>query len=85
MDSVGLFLIGMGPGGVSNMTEGAIATAKAADHRRYEAYTALWSEEDLSELEEMVGMSYTCACLYLCICIHVHWLPWDPHNDDDVS
>ena len=45
----------MGPGGVSNMTEGAIATAKAADHRRYEAYTALWSEEDLSELEEMVG------------------------------
>ena len=55
MDSVGLFLIGMGPGGVSNMTEGAIATAKAADHRRYEAYTALWSEEDLSELEEMVG------------------------------
>ena len=45
----------MGPGGVSNMTEGAIATAKAADHRRYEAYTALWSEEYLSELEERVG------------------------------
>ena len=37
------------------MTEGAITTAKAADHRRYEAYTALWSEEDLSELEGKIG------------------------------
>ena len=55
MDSNGLFLIGMGPGGVSNMTEGAISAAKAADHRRYEAYTALWSEEDLSELEDRIG------------------------------
>tara|TARA_B100000459_G_scaffold127965_1_gene81226 strand:+ start:3282 stop:4136 length:855 start_codon:yes stop_codon:yes gene_type:complete len=55
MYSKGLFLIGMGPGGVSNMTEGAINAAKSADHRRYEAYTALWSEEDLSELENIVG------------------------------
>ena len=54
MDSNGLFLIGIGPGGVSNMTEGAISAAKNADHRRYEAYTALWSEEDLSELEDRI-------------------------------
>ena len=44
MDSNGLFLIGIGPGGVSIMTEGAISAAKNADHRRYESYTALWSE-----------------------------------------
>ena len=55
MDSNGLFLIGMGPGGISNMTEGAITVAKAADYRRYEAYTALWSEEDLSQLEGKIG------------------------------
>ena len=45
----------MGPGGISNMTEGAITVAKAADHRRYEAYTALWSE-DLSQLEGKIGL-----------------------------
>ena len=55
MNSNGLLLIGMGPGGVSNMTEGAISAAKAADHRRYEAYTALWTQEDITELETRVG------------------------------
>ena len=55
MDSNGLFLIGIGPGGVSNMTEGAISAARDADHRRYEAYTALWSQDDLSELEDRIG------------------------------
>ena len=55
MNSGGLFLIGMGPGGISNMTEGAITMAKTADHRFYEAYTALWSKEDIFELEERIG------------------------------
>ncbi len=45
----------MGPGGIANMTEGAISAAKSADYRRYEAYTALWSKEDLDELEEIIG------------------------------
>ena len=43
--AAGLILIGMGPGGIANMTEGAIAAAKSADYRRYEAYTALWSKK----------------------------------------
>ena len=55
MNSGGLFLIGMGPGGISNMTEGAITMAKTADHCFYEAYTALWSKEDIIELEERIG------------------------------
>lgn len=53
--AAGLLLIGMGPGGVSGMTRAAIQAAKSADHRRYEAYTALWSKDSLSELEEEIG------------------------------
>lgn len=54
--AAGLVLIGMGPGGISGMTQAAIAAAKNADHRRYEAYTALWSEEDLLVLEDEIGV-----------------------------
>ena len=53
--TTGLVLIGMGPGGVSGMTLAAFEAAKSADHRRYEAYTALWPAEDLAELEAEVG------------------------------
>ena len=51
----GLLLVGMGMGSLSGMTVEAQAAAKAADHRRYEAYTALWPEDELMRLEERVG------------------------------
>ena len=54
--AAGLVLIGMGPGGIAGMTQAAITAAKNADHRRYEAYTALWSEEDLLVLEDEIGV-----------------------------
>ena len=54
--AAGLILIGMGPGGISGMTISAINAAKSADYRRYEAYTALWSDGDLAELEAEIGV-----------------------------
>ena len=53
--AAGLVLIGMGPGGIAGMTRAAIQAAKNADHRRYEAYTALWSDGDLAGLESEIG------------------------------
>ena len=53
--AAGLILIGMGPGGVNGMTRAAIEAAKNADYRRYEAYTALWSQDALEELEHKIG------------------------------
>ena len=50
-----LILIGMGPGTVASMTTEAISAAKSADYRRYEAYTALWPDEELAKLEQLVG------------------------------
>ncbi len=50
-----LILIGMGPGTVASMTAEAISAAKSADYRRYEAYTALWPDEELAKLEQLVG------------------------------
>ena len=51
----GLALIGIGPGKVSSMTLEAVDLARHADVRLYEAYTALWSEEALLELEKKIG------------------------------
>ena len=51
----GLRLIGIGPGTIDSMTTEAISAAKSADFRRYEAYTALWPDEELSDLEQLVG------------------------------
>ncbi len=51
----GLLLIGMGMGTVDGMTVEALEAASAADHRRYEAYTALWPEEELARLEQRIG------------------------------
>ena len=51
----GLALIGIGPGKVSSMTLEAVELARQADVRLYEAYTALWSEEALLELESEIG------------------------------
>ena len=51
----GLLLIGIGPGDVALATSEALEAAKMADYRRYEAYTALWPEEQLAILEKAVG------------------------------
>ena len=51
----GLLLIGMGPGRLGAMTVEARNAAKAADFRRYEAYTALWPENELKSLENDIG------------------------------
>ena len=55
LPSTGLLLIGMGPGRLSAMSLEAIEAAKAADVRRYEAYTALWPQSELDALEAAVG------------------------------
>ena len=51
----GLILIGMGPGTIAAMTKEAISAAKSADFRRYEAYTALWPDDELAALEQIIG------------------------------
>jgi len=51
----GLILVGMGLGHVEGMTVEALEAARKADHRRYEAYTALWPEDELKRLEEQIG------------------------------
>ncbi len=55
LPQTGLLLIGMGPGTVAGMTLEAIDAATSADHRRYEAYTALWPENELELLEKKIG------------------------------
>jgi diphthine synthase len=53
--AAGLILIGIGLGGINGMTVEALNAAKSADLRRYEAYTALWKESDIVELESEIG------------------------------
>ena len=55
LPSTGLLLIGMGLGRLEGMTTEALQAAAAADHRRYEAYTALWPEAELARLEAQIG------------------------------
>ena len=42
-------------GSVGAMTLEAVEAATAATHRRYEAYTALWPDEELNLLEQTIG------------------------------
>ena len=55
LPTTGLLLIGMGLGRLEGMTHEALQAAAAADHRRYEAYTALWPEAELVRLEAQIG------------------------------
>jgi diphthine synthase len=55
LPSTGLLLVGMGPGSVVAMTIEAVEAAAAATHRRYEAYTALWPDDELNLLEQTIG------------------------------
>ncbi len=45
----------MGPGKVDSMTFEAVEVAKNSDVRLYEAYTALWPDDELERLETMIG------------------------------
>ncbi len=51
----GLLLVGMGMGRLEGMTQEALHAATSAEHRRYEAYTALWPEAELVRLETAIG------------------------------
>ena len=55
LPETGLLLVGMGMGRLEGMTKEAIHAASQADHRRYEAYTALWPVDELARLEATVG------------------------------
>ena len=55
LPETGLLLVGMGMGRLEGMTQEALHAATAADHRRYEAYTALWPEAELVRLEAAIG------------------------------
>ena len=55
LPTTGLLLVGMGLGRLEGMTHEALQAAAAADHRRYEAYTALWPEAELARLEAQIG------------------------------
>ena len=55
LPDTGLLLVGMGMGRVEGMTQAALQAATCADHRRYEAYTALWPEDELMRLEDVIG------------------------------
>ena len=55
LPETGLLLVGMGLGRMEGMTLEALHAAKSADHRRYEAYTALWPEDELVRLEKEIG------------------------------
>ena len=55
LPDTGLLLVGMGMGRLEGMTQEALDAATKADHRRYEAYTALWPEAELIRLEEVIG------------------------------
>ena len=53
--TAGLRLIGIGPSGLEGATIAALNAAKTSDYRMYEAYTALWTESEISRLEDEVG------------------------------
>ena len=55
LPATGLLLVGMGMGRLEGMTYEALQAASAAEHRRYEAYTALWPDEELERLEARIG------------------------------
>lgn len=55
LPETGLLLVGMGMGRLEGMTQEALHAATSAEHRRYEAYTALWPEAELVRLEAAIG------------------------------
>ncbi len=55
MGGNGLWLIGLGPGDLQQMTVAALAAARDADHRFLEGYTALLPPNELENMGELIG------------------------------
>lgn len=55
MSESGLWLIGIGPGCLENMSTRALAAANSADYRFLEGYTSLLPPDSLEKLEGLVG------------------------------
>ena len=55
MEQNGLWLIGLGPGDLQQMTVAALAAARDADHRFLEGYTALLPPRELESMEGLIG------------------------------
>tara|TARA_B110000438_G_scaffold53456_1_gene53636 strand:- start:4677 stop:5447 length:771 start_codon:yes stop_codon:yes gene_type:complete len=55
MEKNGLWLIGLGPGDLQQMTIAALDAARSADHRFLEGYTALLPPEELMSMEAIIG------------------------------
>lgn len=53
--AAGLWLVGLGPGDLSQMTQAAISAARACEHRFLEGYTASLPAEQEQELTELIG------------------------------
>ena len=51
----GLWLIGLGPGDLHQMTVAALEAARDADHRFLEGYTALLPPHELENMESLIG------------------------------
>ncbi len=55
MSESGLWLVGIGPGCLENMSTRAITAAKTADHRFLEGYTSILPQDSLEKLEGIIG------------------------------
>ena len=55
MEDFGLWLIGLGPGDLNQMSIAALSAAQSADYRFLEGYTALLPPAQLDNLEGIVG------------------------------
>ena len=55
MDENGLWLIGLGPGDLQQMTVAALDAARSADYRFLEGYTALLPPDEVVNLEGLIG------------------------------
>ena len=55
MGENGLWLIGLGPGDLQQMTVAAFNAARDADHRFLEGYTALLPPDELEKMDALIG------------------------------
>ena len=55
MDDSGLWLIGLGPGDLDQMSISAQSAAKSAEYRFLEGYTALLPLDEMNKLESVIG------------------------------
>ena len=55
MEENGLWLIGLGPGDLQQMTVAALDAARSADYRFLEGYTALLPPDEVVNLEGLIG------------------------------